>query len=158
MNFTLTKNIFISWHKKHNFIAQHRTKTIWPTGATKCNSTATCLPNAFISSMSSNIFSLNIHYIANRMNLSFNGHSWTRACRPLHLEMNEHWCATLTTQDNRWILSFQTFPGFYSNCKHVFRRCSLLAVLPHKTVQCWMKQEVCCSEETSSPSLSDWDQ
>lgn len=126
-------NIFISWYKKHNFIKQHCTKTIWPTGGIKCNSRAACLPNTFISSISSNIFSWIINYIANRRNLSFNGHSWSGVCGAL-----QEW--------NEWALMHNKLTDEYCAFKHFlyfipttnmfpdihFCECSVLAVLLHE--------------------------
>lgn len=117
--------MFISWQKKHNFIAQRCTQTIKPTVVTKCDSRAACLPNAFISWISSNIFSLNMNYIANR-NKSILRRA-QRNWRPLQIAMNEQSCVTV------WILCFQNIP----NSKRVFnllRQCAVLAVLLHTTM------------------------
>lgn len=92
------------------------------------------------------MFSLNINYIANKTNLSFNGHSWTQACRSSQIEMDEHWCVKLTA--NKWILRFQMFPVSIPTCFYIF----LFPSWQFSFINCTMlKLEVCCSEETSSP-------
>lgn len=69
INCTLTKNQFISWQKKHNFIAQHCTKKrkqYNPQLQLSATVEQACLPKAFISLIPYNTVGLNINSIANR--------------------------------------------------------------------------------------------